>query len=88
MKTQKVLSNKMLPVNLPIYQTLTTGIALDYWNAPEWLWGALILFFIIIWVLVINRIFTEEKIDFLNEDNDKKRKSFKEKLKDKINEKQ
>lgn len=70
MKSRKVLKMNNLPARIPIFKTLSTGIALDYWNAPQWLWGALGLFFLIGWIVAIYEIVTQESVDlFKNSDS-------------------
>jgi hypothetical protein len=65
MKAKKVLKSNNLPSRLPIFPTLSTGIALDYWNAPQWLWGALGFLFLIAWIAAIYQIATQESVDLL-----------------------
>ena len=77
MKKIKVISNKSLPSKLPISSSLTSFIALDYWNAPEWLWGAIGLFFLVAWVVIIIRLLYQENIDVFEEKNLKKEKHLK-----------
>lgn len=67
MKTKKVISTNNLPARLPIYQTLTAWIALDYFNAPQWLWGAIGLFFIILWIVAIITISNQKHIDLFDD---------------------
>jgi hypothetical protein len=68
MKTKKVLKQSNLPSKLPIGQTLLTILALDYWNAPQWLWGAFGLLFVIAWVGSIYSLCTEKGVDLLEND--------------------
>ena len=86
MKKIKVISNKSLPSKLPIWSSLTSFIALDYWNAPEWLWGAIGLFFLAAWVSIIIRLLYQENIDVFEEKEPEKGKTFKEKLIENANE--
>lgn len=67
-KAKKVLSNSNLPTRLPIWSSMTCWLALEHWNAPQWLYGALGLFFLISWVTSIVGLATEEKIDLLKND--------------------
>ena len=77
----------MLPAKLPIWSSVTCAVALDHWNAPEWLWGALGLFFAIGWIAIIATKLTEEKVNYFEEEspNKKERISFEERLKEKMN---
>ena len=58
-----------MPKGLPVFQTLSTAIALDFWNAPGWLWGALGFMFFILWIAVIYNTATQESVDLLGNDN-------------------
>jgi len=68
MKTEKVISTKNLPVKMPIWSSITAALALDHWNAPEWLWGAVGLFFILGWVVIIISMVKQEKVDVFEYD--------------------
>lgn len=68
-KAKKVLANNNLPTSLPIWSTITCWLALEHWNAPQWLYGALGLFFLIAWVVCIVGVVTEEKVDLLKNDD-------------------
>jgi len=35
----KVLKRSNLPTRLPLWQSVTCLLALEHWNAPEWLYG-------------------------------------------------
>lgn len=71
-KSKKVLSMNNLPTRFPIWGTITCWLALDHWNAPQWLYGAMGLFFIILWGIAIHENINEEKVDiFKNKDNSK-----------------
>lgn len=50
---RKVIKAKYLPTRLPIVGTVTTLLALSYWNAPGWLYGVFITLLVMIWLLVI-----------------------------------
>ncbi|MGQ7868712.1 hypothetical protein [Sunxiuqinia sp. sy24] len=63
MKKRKVISLNNLPVKLPLFQTLVTWIALDYWNAPQWLYGALGLLFLVVWIYAIVARVNQEETD-------------------------
>ena len=67
MDTKKVISNSNLPSKLPIWSSITAALALDYWNAPEWLIGAVGLFFIVGWILIIISMVMQEKVDVFEE---------------------
>ena len=65
MKKTKVLASKHLPGKLPVWQSLSFWLALEHWNAPEWLYGAVGLLLLFLWGFSIHRIFTQEQVDFV-----------------------
>jgi hypothetical protein len=62
MENKKVIKSKYLPTHLPVASTLLYIIALDYWNAPQWVWGVVVTLLSMNWLLVIYNKFTEEEI--------------------------
>jgi hypothetical protein len=60
---RKVINNRNLPARLPLWSTVTTGLVLDRLNAPGWLWGALSVFFVLIWAAVIQDILTSQVME-------------------------
>jgi hypothetical protein len=68
-KSNKVISGNNLPSRLPIWSTLSCALALDRWNAPEWLWGAVGFLFLIGWVAMIYGMIVQEKVDIFEKDN-------------------
>tara|TARA_R110002020_G_C16275085_1_gene771393 strand:+ start:345 stop:629 length:285 start_codon:yes stop_codon:yes gene_type:complete len=87
MSKGKVISTKNLPSRLPIWSSITAALALDYWKAPEWLIGAVGLFFLLGWVLIIISRLKEEEIDLFEMPKPKEKKqetsTFQERLKQK-----
>lgn len=63
MKETKVIKRSNLPTKIPIWSTLLTYLACDYWNAPLWLIGALGTLFTLVWLAVIFRLLTEDEVD-------------------------
>ena len=57
------IHRKNLPTRLPITQTLTIFLAMDYWNAPEWLFGVICFSAAIIWAAAIYSISTQKTED-------------------------
>jgi len=68
MKTNKVLKSNNLPSRLPFFPTVITIIALDYWNAPQWLWGMLGVLFLLWWITSIINIATQKEVDLFKKD--------------------
>ena len=68
MKKRKVLKLGNLQTKPPIWSTITAAMALDYWNAPQWIYGAVGLIFIIGWASCIYHMITEEVVDIFDKD--------------------
>lgn len=70
---QEVINPKYLPSRLPLFATLLSFLMLDYYNAPDWVWGVVGTLWFIIWPTVI---YTRIKQDFVRpegiKDNDGK----------------
>ena len=66
---KKVVRPDNLPSKLPFFQTLSTILALDYLNAPQWLCGAIGFLFLIMWIGSISQIINNKKVDLFPEDN-------------------
>lgn len=64
-KAKKVLANSNMPARLPLWSSLTCYLALEHWNAPQWLYGAMGLYFLIAWIGSIIELATQEKVDLL-----------------------
>ena len=73
MSKRKVLDRRTLPKRLPLAGTILTFLALDYWNAPQWLFGVAITFYVFIWGATIYGMCTEKEINVIEElDKNKK----------------
>lgn len=59
----KVIKRGNMPSRLPTINTVVIVMALDYWNAPEWLWGALLFLLAILWIASIARMARSASID-------------------------
>jgi uncharacterized membrane protein len=62
----KVLKRNNLPTKLPFLSTALIITLLDYWDAPEWLWGVMCFLLIITWIVCIYEVITQKEIDLLN----------------------
>ena len=88
MESKKVISKKNLPTRSPILATVVYVLAMDYWNAPQWLWGAVGLLLVFIWIAWIVSFFNQDEIDVMskwnskadNEATHKNKSKFQEKL--------
>jgi hypothetical protein len=67
MKSRKVLSRKNIPSKLPIWNSLTCWLSLEYFKAPQWLYGAMGVLFVIIWTYCILYILTEKQTELPND---------------------
>lgn len=68
MEKTKTISRKNLPAKIPGTTFLVWVLALDYWNAPGWLWGVVITIMVIILLSIIYSIFWKsESIDIFEE---------------------
>lgn len=65
MSSKKVISYKNLPAKLPFFQTAVCWLALDYYQAPGWLWGVMATLFSILWIVGIYTVGTQEEVNIL-----------------------
>ena len=70
-KGRKVIKANNLPYKLPIWSSLTAYLALEYWNAPQWVYVAVGLFFLVFWINSMVGFVTQESIDLLNNEPEK-----------------
>lgn len=68
MKARKVIPLKCLPSRPPVFKTVVVWIALDHWHAPQWLYGAVGLLFILLWCAAIHGWATQEEVDIFKEE--------------------
>lgn len=85
MEPKYVIKRKYLPTKLPTIGTLCVALALDHWNAPEWLWAVMGTLYAIVWIACIVTMCNEEDIDFEEPAITIKGKKFLEKLKEAMN---
>ena len=57
------IHHKNLPTTIRITPTITIFLAMDYWNAPEWLFGVVCFSLAIIWGATIYSIATQKLED-------------------------
>jgi hypothetical protein len=67
MKKMKVLDKSNLPTKLPIFNTIVILLALDYWNPPEWIMGAIGLLWSLFIIATIARFAIERTVDIFEE---------------------
>jgi hypothetical protein len=66
MKKNRVIKRENLPLKISIWNPLTCFLALERFNAPGWLYGALGVLFLFADIAAIYRILTETEVDLLN----------------------
>lgn len=59
----KVISRRNLPGKLPLLQTLVAILSLDYWNAPQWLWGVVGIILTMYWIVDIFFIINSKQVN-------------------------
>ena len=86
MKKRNVIKSSNLRLRSPVMSGLIIYMALDKWNAPEWLWGVLGLL-VLMWIITfIIDMFNTTEIDLFADDKDmtgNKKKTFKERIDEK-----
>jgi hypothetical protein len=84
MEIKKVINSKNLPSRMPLLGTIVYATALDYWNAPQWAWGAVGLLIVVAWIgWIVAKVREEEQDDIFETPQKVATKSkFKEKLKE------
>jgi hypothetical protein len=50
MSKQKVVARKQLPAYPPVSLTLAIGLTLDRLHAPGWVWGAIGVYVVLVWI--------------------------------------
>lgn len=50
-------------MKLPVHNTVLYGFLLYHFQAPEWLWGVFITFFLILWTVAIWALSNQSKVD-------------------------
>ena len=68
-KKIRVLADNNFPVRCPIWKTITCWLALEHLNAPQWIYGAVGLLNLFLWVTYIRVKRYEESVDILNDGN-------------------
>jgi len=63
MRNKKVISYSNLPTKLPLTGTIAIAVALDYYNAPNWLKVILYSYLTMIWIFKIIKVTKEKEVD-------------------------
>lgn len=59
------INHANLPPKLPALGTLVIYMALDYFHAPQWLWGAAVVVLAIVWIVMIVALANAKYVDLL-----------------------
>lgn len=65
----KVIHTKNLPARLPIVPMVVCWLALDHWNAPQWLYGVFAALFGIVVIAFFISKHKEEDVDIFKDKN-------------------
>ena len=66
MKKRIVLDHNCLPSRLPIWTSATAWLLLDRFSPSGWVWGAVGCFFLLLWIVAIWAVVTQEKVNPLD----------------------
>jgi hypothetical protein len=69
MNERKVISGENLPMRMPLYATLLAWLVLDKVQAPGWLWGAIGLALVLLWIIWIIDVVYRKDVDIFTEEN-------------------
>jgi hypothetical protein len=62
-----VISNKNLPISLPLSTTLVAWLVLDKLQAAGWIWGAVGIVFLALWIASVHDIITRKDVELFKE---------------------
>lgn len=68
MKPIKKIARKNLPAPLPLFPTLTLYLVLDKWDAAGWVWGAVGVVMVFIWIACIIELCVADEVNVLKTD--------------------
>jgi 4-amino-4-deoxy-L-arabinose transferase-like glycosyltransferase len=68
-KESYFVSDKHKPLTSPFLGSIVFGMALDYYNAPQWLWGVVGVFVVCYWMIYLAEgfIMKPKTLDFTKE---------------------
>lgn len=67
MEKKNVISRANMASRIPLFNTVGWITVLHYWNAPEWLWGVIMLILLLGWILSIKGIIEEKQVDIFDD---------------------
>lgn len=68
---KKVLALSCFPMRMPLFETATLFLVVDRFQSPEWVWGAVGVFVVLLWCAFIYDRVTTEEVDILNPKKEK-----------------
>lgn len=77
----KVISRKNIQTEVPVISTMVVVMALDFYNAPAFLWGVVLTVWSIYFIACVVDLFKNKEVDIFEDENkgikipDVKRKS-------------
>lgn len=71
MKEKKVISRQNMPTRIPLVSALVVYLALEHFNSPEWLYGALGVLFLAAFISSFVRLWRESQVDLFGEKENK-----------------
>lgn len=63
---KKVISRKNLPNKMPVTFTIVCFLAMDYWGAPQWLFGAIGLLVLLLWIGFFYSLVNNDEVDLFD----------------------
>lgn len=63
MKAQWVLSRKQMPTSVPVFETLTLFLILERFNAPQYVWGAIGVVWIFIFIACVVSVIKQKYVE-------------------------
>ena len=64
---RKVISFKNEPTKLPVYQTMVCWLLMDRLHSPVWMWGAIGMLFLFIWIASIYSMSKQKQVNIFED---------------------
>ena len=64
---KKVVKPSCLPMRPPVLGTIVYWLALEYWQAPGWIWGVVGTIMVTGWALWIYALFLYDPVDIFKD---------------------
>lgn len=66
-KKKKVISRGNIPPSSPVLSTVVAILAMDYWDAAEWVWGGVGLLLLMLWIAFIISFWNNDHVDIFED---------------------